>query len=312
MQILIVVVRYKMSFSDSETLAGLSQAFKVHPRLLDSMRVLIVDNSPSRLNNPQLSFPFEYRHFGKNLGVSGAYNRAMEIAEANGCPWMLLLDQDTTLTDNFLPRMHEYSKELEENTNIAAVAPFLRDGKRTISPGAFHFNRVELLSPPLSGEYVKKAYAANSGTLMRVASLREIGGFDEDFWLDLSDIVAFHFLYLRGKHLYIAGDLQLQHKVTLNDYDGSMSPERYRNFITAEGAYWDLYRSGWENTIQTARLLARSLKQYTRYKNKSFAKITWKYFCSRLLTSKTARLHQWKEQSLSRDIPAVSDGTVVG
>src|ERR1035441_5233600 len=115
MQILIVVVCYKMAFNQSATLAGLCHTFENYPELLQTIGLLIWDNSPHPLGNPQLPVPFEYRHAGENLGVSGAYNRAMLVAEASGCPWLMFLDQDSTLTDNFLSRMLEYSREQERN-----------------------------------------------------------------------------------------------------------------------------------------------------------------------------------------------------
>ena len=312
MQILIVVVLYKMPLGDSATIAGLSRSFEMLPQLLDSMSILIWDNSPSRLDNPELPFPFEYMHIGENLGISSAYNRAMLVAEASWTPWLMFLDQDTTLTDNFLSRMLEYSREQERNPRIAAVAPYLMAGSGIISPGVIHINHTKPMSLGISGEYTKGCYAANSGMLMRVTSLREIGGYDEKFWLDYSDIVVCHKLYMQGKHLYIAGDLLLQHRLASNDYDGSMSPERYRNVIKAEGAYWDLYRSSWENVALTARLLARFCKQYIRYKNKAFTGITWKYLLQRIFTSKCSRLQNWKEQSRYRNIPVVSSGTAIG
>jgi glycosyltransferase involved in cell wall biosynthesis len=306
MQILAVVVRYKMSLSASETIAGLSRAFEVSPRLFESISVLVWDNSPSPLNNPSLPFPFEYRHSTENLGVSGAYNIAMEVAESNGCPWLLLLDQDTTLSGNFLSRMLEYSKEQEANAHVAAVAPFLMEGNRTISPAEVFFNHLRPLSIPLSGEYAKDAYAANSGTLMRVASLKEIGGYNDDFWLDYADVVAFHLLYRQNKCLFVAGDLQLQHKLASNDYEGSMSTERYQNGVLAEGAFWDLYRSRLENIGLTARLLARSLKQYYCYSNKAFSKITMKTLHVRLFTSRNTRLRLWNQHCIARRVAGAS------
>jgi len=172
--------------------------------------------------------------------------------------------------------------------------------------------RNQPLLPPFTGVHGKEVFPANSGTLMRVVALREIGGYNEDFWLDLSDVVTFRRLHERGKRVYIAGDLHVQHNITNNDYDGSMSPQRYLNFIAAEGAYWDLYRTSVPRAIYTLRLLGRVFRQYRRHKNKVYSGITWRYLCQRFLTTKKARLRRWKDQSLKRNIPAISEGRVVG
>lgn len=311
MQILAVVVRYKTSLRNSQTVQSLVRIFGEQPHLLESVGVVVWDNSPAPLANPGLPFPVTYRHSAQNLGVAGAYNRAMEIAELAGCSWLLLLDQDTSLPDRFLPRMLELAHQMEPRAEIAAIAPFLVDRGRPISPGQLLSNGVKLIRCPFEGVHPGRMYAANSGTLVRVSSLREIGGFDENFWLDLSDIVAFHLLYERGKVLYIAGDLRLRHRVTLNDYDGSMSPQRYMNFINAEGAYWDIYRRPSERLLQTGRLLLRSFRQLFRYRNKAYARITFFHFLRRLFWTKRSRLQQWKRQSKRRDMPAVLQGKVV-
>lgn len=312
MQILAVVVRYKTSLSDSQTVQSLTRIFAAHPHLLQRVGVMVWDNSPRPLDDPRLQFPITYRHTGENLGVSGAYNRAMAIAEEAGCQWLLLLDQDTTLPDNYLARMLELSSKLEDRREIAAIAPFLVDGDSTISPGQLRFNRVKLIRPPFEGVHPGWMYAANSGCVIRVSALREIGGFDENFWLDLSDIVAFHLLYEKGKRIYIAGDLRLPHRVTLNDYDGSMSPHRYLNFIAAEGAYWDLYRRPPDTWLQTARLLLRAVRQRFRFRDSTYSRITFQFFLRRIFWKKQNRLRAWKEQSEQRSLPEISHGKVVG
>jgi GT2 family glycosyltransferase len=312
MQILAVVVLYKRKLEESQTIRSLTGAFERHPELRDSISVLIWDNSPAPLAERKLPFPFEYRHSSHNVGVSGAYNRALEIAENLSCTWMLLLDQDTTIPDYYLSRLQTYAGPLESNREIAAIAPFLLAGTRTISPGIIRFYGITLMVPPFSGVYPKEVYAGNSGTLVRVAALKESGGYDENFWLDFSDIVAFHRLYRLGKRLYVAGDLQLPHELASTDYDGSMSPERYRNFMGAEEAYWDLYRPTWQHTIQSLRLLARTIKQYLRFRRKEFSRITWEYFCRKIFLNKAQRLLQWKRQSIERDLPVIAEGRVVG
>lgn len=312
MQILIVVVRYKTPLAESQSIKGLASTFASHIKLPEQVGVLIWDNSPMPEVDVRLPFAFTYRHSVQNLGVSGAYNYAIKFAASVGCPWMLLLDQDTTLPAHFLPTMLEYSYQLEGRSEIAAIAPFLMDGERTISPGFLFSHSAKHFEPPFEGIHPGRMCAANSGTLMRVEALQEIGGFNEDFWLDLSDVVVFQLFYDKGKVLYIAGDLRLPHKLAINDYDGSMSPQRYKNFIRAEGAYWDLYRTIPQNTVQTMRLFARAILQFGRFKNKTYSKITLTYALARVFYSRENRLAEWKKQSIHRNIPLISGGRIVG
>lgn len=304
-RILAIVVLYKMSLTESQTIQGLIQAFVRYPELHNSLSVLIWDNSPTPLKDSQLLSSFTYKHSPKNLGVSGAYNRAMKIAEAMGCEWLLLLDQDTAVPADFLPQMLKLGSRFLNKPEIAAVVPFLVDGDRILSPLKVLFKKRTPLDPLFEGVYPGEVSAANSGTLMRIDALKQIGGYNEDFWFEFSDVVVFHMLHQHGKQIYIAGDLLLKHKIAVLDFENSMSPERYLGFIAAEGAYWDTYGTVIEQAFHTSRLLERAIRQKRCFKDSAYAKITLAYFLRRLFLSKKYRLRWWKLQSLQRDFPIV-------
>jgi GT2 family glycosyltransferase len=312
-EIVVVVVLYKRKLEASQTINSLSAAFATNPELLDCLRILLWDNSPRAIDRIDLAFPCDYRHAGRNEGTSGAYNYAMEFAEAEGASWLLLLDQDTMVSGKFLPRMLEYSHLLQGRMEIGSVVPFISSHGSLVSPrllGRFH--QMPQIAPTFNGICRRKAFAVNSATLMRVAALREIGGYSVDFWLDLSDIYVFQAMYRKGKYIYVAGDLTLEHSVTNMNFDGDMAPERYRNFLAAEGAYVDLYSSAPERAFHVLRLMARTIRQRRRHKNKVFSEMTWEYFRRRVLDTRATRLQSWQKQLLLRDIPAIKDGRPVG
>lgn len=303
MRLLVIMVIYKMALAECQTIQGLSQTFACQPELHDSVSVLIWDNSPIPLTNPQLLPSFIYKHSRENLGVSGAYNRALRIAEEMDCQWLLLLDQDTAIPGNFLPKMLKLGNRLLNQTRIAAIAPFLMDGDRILSPLKAEFKRFRPLQQLVEGIIPGHVSAANSGTMMRIDALRKIGGFNEDFWLDYSDAVVFHLLHEHGMQVYITDDLVLQHKMTIIDFKDSMSPERYANLLAAEGAYWDMYGSVPERALHTLCLIERAIRQKRRFDNSAFARITFACFCRRLFLSKKNRFWWWKRQSLQRNMP---------
>ena len=140
---------------------------------------------------------------------------------------------------------------------------------------------------PRSAAMQRKAYAVNSATLVRVTALREIGGYSDEFWLDLSDVYVFQAIHRKGKYMYVAGDLRVEHSIASMDFDKEMSPERYRNFMAAESAYIDLYLSPLEQPAQLLRLFVRTIRQYRRYENKIFSRITWEYFLQRLFLNQS-------------------------
>jgi GT2 family glycosyltransferase len=311
-QILAVVVLYKRAPAASQTINSLSDVFAGNPALFPSIRVLVWDNSPAALASINLPFPADYQHAERNLGTSGAYNAAMEFAEARGIPWLLLLDQDTVLSAEFLPRMLQYAAELRDSARVGSIVPFVYSHGSLVSPRRLlSFNRTREIPRGVHGICEPLAYAVNSTTVLRVAALREIGGYSDDFWLDLSDVYAFRAMHGKGRHLYVASDLTIQHSVSGMDYDREMTVDRYRNFLAAESAYVDLYSSPIERAAQIYRLFVRTFRQYRRYQNKAFARLAWEYLLQRIFHRRAARLRNWRRQLAKRDLPVMSEGQIV-
>jgi GT2 family glycosyltransferase len=300
---LAVVVLYRATSDSSpdvpRTLIGLAQAFAADASLAKQLDVLVWDNSPEPLSEPlkQLSLPFAftYQHAGQNEGVSGAYNAAAVLAEQRGCAWLLLLDDDTTVTAEFLRGMLGHAAQIaevneEKDERIAAVAPFLYAGSFCMSPRLWRFARhVPLPRPAQPYTETRSIFAANSGTLMRVRVLEAIGGYNARFWLDFSDIEVFQRLHSHGFSVRIAGDLRLEHEMAMLDYDRRMTPARFATFLAAESDFMDLYRGPLERGMHLLRLAARVMHQRS-YADPAFIRLSWQALRDRLTTRRATRL----------------------
>ena len=299
MRVLAVIALYKRSPEQSQTLVSLGVAFGRHPEALKSFHVLVWDNSPTALTSPDTGFASDYFHSSKNVGTSGAFNGAMELAEKMGISWLLLLDQDTTIPEEFVPKIAAYAQQFAHNREVAAVVPLLWCRGQMISPnhlGSYY----RVLPVPRTCHntcFKKQVFACDSASLMRVSALREAGGYDETcFGSTFSDIYVFAAFYRNGRSVYIASDLQLEHSLSIMDYGNQLTPERYRNFLAAEGAFLLLYRSRQDNVALTIRLLARAAKQYLRHPDKVFANMSWKAFLDRVLLAKAQRMEKWQKE----------------
>ena len=281
-KILAVVVRYNTPFEESQTLVGIGAALAANPDLAKQYHLFVWDNSPQALPEPPLPIPYTTHHATVNLGVSGAYNSALAHALEQGGTWMLLLDQDTTITAEFLRRMLAHSVALETREEIAAIGDGagLPTGKGSVAQG--------------------EATAANSGCLVRVSALAGIGGYDTNFWLDYSDMYVFHRFFLAGKKVWLATDVELEHELSIMDYDRLMTPWRYRNFSYAETAYNDLFKGRIEGLVQSARVFVRALKQKRKYRNPEFSRIAWEQFFYRLRVRRSKRIARWNAQGAKR------------
>lgn len=293
MTILAVMVRYNTPLHQSHTVQGVCEALTSSLSLQDAYQFLIWDNSPEKLANPSLPIPFEYQHSRHNLGIAGACNNAMRVARERGHPWMLLLDQDTKVHPGFFAAMLRWSAELQNRSEIALAAPTVRSGNLIVSPRQYLFNRHRAYPDSAPGLAEGEAFAINSGSLIRVAALKSIGGFSTDFWLDYSDSYVCHQFYLRGYKIWRATDAQLEHEMSVRDYDRLMTPARYINYSYAETAFNDLYKGTLENWTQNLRLLARAIRQRRRYKDPAFSRITAAQFMYRLRVSREERIERW-------------------
>jgi hypothetical protein len=303
MNVMAVIVLYKRSLEQSQTLVALAEALVRNPELLETFRILVWDNSPTPLISPSLGFPFDYIHSTRNAGSGGGFNGAMELAEALGIPWLLLLDQDTTLPEGFLSKMAKYSDRFVDDPEVAVVVPLLWCRGQLISPKrlAGLYRILPLPQSDYGANYREPMVACDSGALMRVEALREAGGYDEDLlWLDFSDIYVFAQLRRNHRSAYIASDLELQHSLAIMDYDNDMTPARYRNFLAAEGIFFEKHQSRLDNLALTLRLVARATKQYLRYTNKTFAKMTWITFFRRILVTKERQIKGWEDDLRQR------------
>lgn len=300
MAILAVMVRYNTPLQQSDTVRGVCEALTGDEALGESYQFLIWDNSSEPIAYPNLPIRFEYRHSRYNLGISGACNEAMRLAQVRGHRWMLLLDQDTRVTTEFLKKMLAWSEQLAGRSEVAVVAPTVRSNGLVVSPRQHLFNRHIAYLDPAPGIAEGEAFAINSGSLTRVSALRAVGGFSTDFWLDYSDIYVCHQYFWHGYKLWRATDAELEHEMTVRDYNRLMTPARYTNYSHAESAFNDLYKGTLENGAQNLRLLARAVRQWRKYENPAYARLTLAQLFYRLRTSRGARIENWKNDSERR------------
>ncbi len=290
---LLVVVRYGTPLEESPAMQSLAACFAAEPELEQCFSALVWDNSPSSQEAPPYRWLREYRHTGANVGLSAAYNYGMVVAEQHGDTWLLLLDQDTTLPPDFLTRMHAYAMQQEPDASVAAVAPTVLMGTQVVSPKiTARWESAFDAAPGFCGKELREVILVNSGLLLRVSALRTIGGYSEDFWLDFSDRYLCHMLAQHGFAVWLAGDVQLQHRVSLMAGGAEMSAARYQNLLAAQDAYFDLYQSPARNAVFCVRLLRSALSERSTHPERS--RLLRRQLMRRLLVGRARRLVEWR------------------
>jgi GT2 family glycosyltransferase len=238
-----VIVLFNQNATDSPAVQAFAAALAMDADFAGEFRLLLYDNSP----DAQAVTPTcEYHHDPTNQGLAAAYNYALARAAAEQCAWLLLLDQDTQVTREYLEEVVTLTRELAANLRVSAIVPKLRSDKGIKSPTLdflewlrrqFQFPRRRALfaTAETYGLQEEQFSAFNSASVLRVESLQKIGGFPKAFWLDFLDVAVFNALHTSGTRLFVM-HATLLHELSLDtkrfyEKDGSLA--RYQNFLSA-------------------------------------------------------------------------------
>jgi GT2 family glycosyltransferase len=243
--VLAVIVLYQCELASSHSFSSLQQIFAEDAALEKELSVVVYDNSPQPLPGPA---PAQYVHDPSNGGLAVAYNFALVRAEKQHCKWLLLLDQDTSLTRPFLLELLETIEKVRNQPDIGMVIPKLAVNGVVHSPATPFLEQMRHQFrpglPPIGREVTgileKQMCAYNSGSTLRVAALRAMGGFPEDFWLDFLDHAIAQSLSNHGYRTYLMR-ATLEHQASYADLD-KMPLWRLHNVLMAQTLF--VKRSG--------------------------------------------------------------------
>ncbi|PLR90790.1 glycosyltransferase [Bacillus sp. T33-2] len=263
-----VIVLYKLKVEQSNTFRSLKDTLLVEDRQLDNIELILYDNSPQaqEFNIDQYrNINITYKHDARNLGISTAYNYALSIAKANGSEWLLLLDHDTEITNEYMKQIMDLN---EMNEHIVGVIPRIISENVMISPVYSNTLRPLHVKRPVAGIQEQPVMAINSGTLLRVKFLEQIGGFNDEFPLDYLDHWLFHQIYETGYKVWLLNTM-LEHELSVMDYS-RVSITRYKNILESEINFYKNYKSDLYRSYRI-QLAKRFIKQLVTIKNKKIA-----------------------------------------
>jgi GT2 family glycosyltransferase len=239
---LAVIVLYMQSPEESLTASSLTNILQANAEMASHFSLLLYDNSPES-HQVRGNFPFHYCHDPENGGLVAAYNSALSRAEEEGCNWLLLLDQDTTLTWEFFSELLACVKTLRKQDKVAAIVPRLMAQGAIKSPAEYFIDYIRHQFKPgtpaqaleIVGVHSGRISAYNSGASLSVSVLRSIGGFPKEFWLDYLDHAIFHALYAGGHQVYVLRAV-LSHDLGGGEWN-TIPIWRFRNLLNAQALF---------------------------------------------------------------------------
>lgn len=268
MKITMVVVLYKLKPEESKTFMTLKQTLFSNKEYLNDFELILYDNSPESHvfdSHNYKGIHLSYHHDPRNLGIVTAYNYAWECAKRNGSQWLLLLDHDTEITASYV---NEITNLPEFEIEVAGIVPKINSGNTMISPMYSNTLRPLQGARPIEGIQEQPITAINSGALIRVSFLNEIGGFNTTFSLDFLDHWLFFEIYAKGYKVMVF-DVSLEHELSVMDYS-NVSLNRYKSIIESERNFYQKYKRDLFSQYRL-QLAKRFFKQMLTVKNKKIA-----------------------------------------
>lgn len=266
--VLIVIVLYKKAIE--ECISYLT--FKKYIKSFDlKYRLLIYNNSTdSELAETKDALVINSAHNGK---LSEAYNYATRYALAESYKWLLLLDQDSELSELYFTTLSEFLN-INPDDDIVAVVPKLVDGNQVLSPKKISSVGWWENALPHPGIQHGRVIAFNSMSLLKVDFIRSIGGFSEKYPLDMLDHWYYNQIYLLKKKVYVL-DCMIDHSLSFQNYERDVDLVRHTEFLEAERLFVKelglRYYAGYK-----VKLFLRAIKQFLIFGDKRYATMTLK------------------------------------
>jgi rhamnosyltransferase len=224
---------------DNDVLENLS---KVHQQV---QRIVVVDNG-SRLESllplreASSSIGFNLIENGENLGVATALNIGIRQAQIDGSDWVLLFDQDSSVTPGFTEAMLQGFASSRWAGRLGILVPHYIDKR---------------LGSPLSVIGVKGGEleaAITSGSLLPMSVVRDNGYFEDGLFIDAVDFEYCLRLRSRGLHIEECNQAVLLHSpgtpkvhrfrgrylFKSNNYSPARRYYQQRNNIWIARRYW--------------------------------------------------------------------------
>jgi GT2 family glycosyltransferase len=264
---------------------------------------VLYDNTPGGQDAGVLPADVQYKADVKNGGMASAYNYVLEIAHEEGYDWLLTLDQDTSLPIDFVSNLCHAAMFVAPMNTVAAIVPWISGNGRVISPKMLmkHWPLTKCFPRGFTGVSLEETLAVNSASTIKVSALKAIGGYDLEFNLDYSDIVMYKRLHRNNFSIFVAGNIHVEHELSLHDLKNRSTPNRYEDMLRAEEAFYDEYLGRTEGLVALLKILYRLVFVLWRTGGSVvYVKVCIRFLCRRLFYSRNYRIESWKQSVRQR------------
>lgn len=234
MKLTICLVAYSTKFTET---VSYKQLNAMKSSVKASLNLIIFDNGAVDFSNENLPNDFSsiLYYFNQDYTERGtriAYQYTLMAAKGD---WLMLLDDDTRMTEVYMGQVLEALKDPRVN----AICPRIFDKEIQISPTSSE-TILNLKYPKPAGIYKEDITGISSGLVLSKKFMLAIGGFTKEFPLDYLD----HWIFwqLRKHHQVIqVMDEKIDHQLSVQRLE-ELSKSRFVKIFTAEYDYYKTYQ----------------------------------------------------------------------
>lgn len=161
----------------------------------------VIDNSEKE-NKVLDSQKIKYIFNNENIGVAKALNMACEMAIKDNYNWILTMDQDTKFKPGVLNRMKDYIRN-NDCSKDGILVPW-------------HNTKLDIVKSDDVIDYPLQVMT--SGNLVNLSIYKEIGGYNEDYFIDGIDIEYCLRLKKYGFRIVRFNDVEIEHDLGYIEY----------------------------------------------------------------------------------------------
>ncbi len=256
----IITVIYNRRIDDIVSLPEFEKLQRRH----SEVNLIVADNSTDetirQYNREAASVKESIRYIecGGNIGLSRAYNRALATIPSTQLFWVMLADDDTHFSMEYLENGYRQIRQEEKITLDTAKSYYLREPLQLlcgivetdsgwISPRTEHSKEMvfsSFLVKPKPGIY-QDLYPINSGLFLSGKAIKKVGGFDERLFLDQVDFLMMDRLRKCGIRRIgvLPGQIRQSFSGGLDTgHDNNSSPSKMRSVYVR----WEIFRRDFE------------------------------------------------------------------
>lgn len=226
MKIFIILVNYN---SFDHTLEGLESIYANEKKI--AFEIIVVDNASKEFPTAKLKKQFpniQIIQSKENLGFAGGNNLAIRSALEQEADFILLINNDTTVSENFLSRLLETASKHPEAGIIAPLITYYSTPEKIWFGGAIyndyigfvkyqHLNKNKAVLPQ---EPFETSFITGCCMLIPRHTIKKVGLLHEPYFLYSEDLDYCYRVKKAGFKLLVDPQAEIQHKVS-----GSSSSE---------------------------------------------------------------------------------------